>query len=166
MVVDAQIGFGNGCVFPAGPLREPVAAGAARSDLLLSIGGETVDLGLPMVTANLEPIAMGIDWADMRLLAFAGIGRPEKFFATLRGVGADLVATHALGDHQELPDSLMQRLAREAAARDAQLVTTEKDAVRLPEAFRAKVLAVPVRLVFDPLDAFDQALKDLVDRVS
>ncbi len=166
VVVDAARGFGNGRVVPAGPLREPVATGLARADLLLTVGSDAAqarfseryadEIDRPRLQGRLEPLPTGLPLRGMPVLAFAGIGHPEKFFATLREMGADLRATHALSDHQPLPDALMTRMLREATALGAQVVTTEKDAVRLSAALRPKVMTVPVRLRiadWGPLDA-------------
>jgi tetraacyldisaccharide 4'-kinase len=170
IVVDAHIGFGNGRVIPAGPLREPVAAGMRRADLMLSIGdaegqarfserwGDAV--AVPRLEGALVPLATGLPLKGLPVLAFAGIGHPEKFFRTLKHLGAELKSTHALTDHQPLTEQLMARMLREAKGIGAQVVTTEKDAVRLPASLRSQVMTVPVRLGIDdwsPLDAaFDR----------
>ena len=156
LVADAAAGFGNGRLAPAGPLREPVDQGMERADIVLAIGSEEdrdrffaewpETCRKPCIGGTLEPLETGMDWQGLRVLAFAGIGRPAKFYATLRAVGADVVQTHSFDDHQPLPETLLRRMESEASEKGLQMVTTEKDAVRLPHSFQQKVLTLPVRL--------------------
>lgn len=167
VVVDAKRGFGNNRCLPAGPLREPIDAGLARADLVLAIGTKE-DRGsfkdsLPATLnkaagGHLEPLQTGMDWKGTSVLAFAGIGNPAKFFDTLRGLGANLKRAESLDDHQHLSPALLSRLESEARAIGAQLVTTEKDAARLPASFRQKVITLPVRLSIDEGESVASAI--------
>lgn len=170
VVVDAAQGFGNGLCLPAGPLREPVAAGMKRADVVLSLGDAAAQasfaarwqgFGVPHLTGMVEPLQMGMQWQGARVIAFAGIANPGKFFATLRAEGAEILRQVALDDHQPLTEALIRRLELEAMARGAQLVTTEKDAVRLPRHFRAQVLTLVVRLRIADWSALDAAFARL-----
>lgn len=168
MVEDAARGFGNGFAWPLGPLNQRLASGLAAVDVVLTVGPEAAQarfrevwadlLPCPHLAARLEPLPTGMDWQGLDVVAFAGIGAPERFFATLRGLGTNLLRAQALTDHQELTPALMSRLDAEARQRGAQLVTTEKDAVRLPRAFRRKVVSLPVRLELDDWAALEARL--------
>ena len=157
-VVDGGAGFGNGRVLPAGPLREPLARGLSRAQALILVGsdrrGALATLGthgLPVVEANLVP---GHELRSLRerpLVAFAGIGRPEKFFETLTDSGCTLIARYAFADHHRYKPHEVAAIIKQAKERDAVPVTTEKDHVRLPPDTREVVRTLPVTLAWrDP----------------
>ncbi|HLY44445.1 MAG TPA: tetraacyldisaccharide 4'-kinase [Stellaceae bacterium] len=150
VVVDAEYGFGNCRLIPAGPLREPVATGLARADAVVLIGEGELPLGVreaarPVLRATLDAID-GARFAGARVVAFAGIGRPDKFFHTLRELGADLVAAHAFADHHPFTAGDIARLRQEADRAGARLVTTAKDFVRLPPDERAGIAVLEVEI--------------------
>jgi tetraacyldisaccharide 4'-kinase len=151
VVVDAAYGFGNGRVMPAGPLREPVALGLARAGAIVLIGDGPIPSELSMASpqvlrADLAPVN-GDRFRDAALVAFAGIGRPEKFFAALRRLGAQPIATEAFPDHHPYRAGEIIRLRETAAHQNARLVTTKKDWVRLHPDLRdgIEVLEVEMR---------------------
>lgn len=153
LVVDAGYGFGNGSLLPAGPLRESLADGLARSDAVIRIGqGDAAKSygTLPVFQASLRPDPEdAAAFKGQRLLAFAGIGRPEKFFHSLHDTGADLVAMHAFADHAEYTPDRIMRLVEEANRLNALPVTTAKDLMRFPPEARAMVRCLRVDLDFD-----------------
>jgi tetraacyldisaccharide 4'-kinase len=168
VVVDAQTGFGNGRIIPAGPLRENVAQGLARANAVILVGDGSPALpgfGGPILRARLVPVDV-LGLSGTRVLAFAGIGRPEKFFATLRALGAQIVEAREYADHHAYTASEFARMRAKAKAADAELVTTEKDFVRLTPAERQDVRFVPVRAVFDDPAAFDALLDSIAPRAS
>jgi len=167
LVVDGETGFGNGRVMPAGPLRETLARGLSRADAVVLLGpdrqaiGQLVPEQLPVVRASLVPTGAAEDLTGRRVLAFAGIGRPEKFFTTLTQLGAKLVETRAFADHHRFkPDELDAVLAR-AKALAAIAVTTEKDATRLSTTYRQKVTVLPVEVAWQQADLLDRLLERL-----
>ncbi|CBS85902.1 tetraacyldisaccharide 4'-kinase [Azospirillum lipoferum] len=150
IVADGAVGFGNGRLVPAGPLRERVADGLARADALVILGEDRHGLaalagGRPVLKAWLEPDpAAAARLAGRDVLAFAGIGRPEKFFATLEALGARVVERGPFADHHPYRPDEVAALIDRAAATGALPVTTAKDAVRLPPDLRGRVEVLPV----------------------
>ncbi|HVX76319.1 MAG TPA: tetraacyldisaccharide 4'-kinase [Bradyrhizobium sp.] len=141
IVIDSERGLGNGRVFPAGPLRAPLQPQLARTDALIVIGaGKAADpvaaaitgQAKPVLRAHLRPDASSIALLDRsRVLAFAGIGDPQRFFRTLRGCGIDVAAERTFPDHHAFSTAEIEALIVEAGRYGAALVTTEKDLVRL-----------------------------------
>ncbi len=161
LAVDAAAGFGNGRVLPAGPLREPAAAAAARCRAMVLVGdGAAPAVGLPVLRAQLVPRDPE-RFRGRRMLAFAGIGRPGKMFATLAAIGAVTVATRAFPDHHRYRVSELAALA--AAAGGAAMVTTAKDAVRLPREWRARVEVLRVDLAWNDPAAIDSLLDEALE---
>ncbi|HYE00391.1 MAG TPA: tetraacyldisaccharide 4'-kinase [Alphaproteobacteria bacterium] len=167
LVVDGGYGIGNGRVMPAGPLREPMAEGLARADAVVLIGEDERGLAPalggagPLLRARLMPEPGMAAWLkDRRVVAFAGIGRPEKFFATLRGLGAVAVSETAFPDHHPYRPEEVMTLVERAAALGAAPVTTRKDLVRLPREAQAMVHALPVAVAWEEPARLDRLLRD------
>jgi tetraacyldisaccharide 4'-kinase len=157
-VVDGEAGFGNGLCVPAGPLRAPLAAQAPFVRALIVIGGDEAAVQSisqsiprkPILRANLEPDALAAaPLIGREVVAFAGIARPDKFYATLRRVGAQIVATRSFPDHHLFKPREIEALIEDAGARGALLATTEKDRVRLSPKYARAVLTLPVTLRFE-----------------
>jgi tetraacyldisaccharide 4'-kinase len=157
---DEEWPFGDGAVFPAGPMREPLEAGLARADavvLLLPADLAAADPGLvallsgrlagkPILIARLEPAAPPPAGPQ---IAFAGIGKPWKMERALKAAGCELVDFAPLADHEPIAQETLAFLADRAAHLNAGLVTSEKDWARLPPAWRERVTPWPVRARFE-----------------
>ncbi|MBB4304203.1 tetraacyldisaccharide 4'-kinase [Rhodobium orientis] len=170
VVVDAAAGIGNGLVFPAGPLRAPLDTQLQFADAIVAVGAGPVDAelrtiaadyGIPLHAAVLAP-ENGADFEGKRVLAFAGIGRPEKFFESLTACGADVAGT-PFADHHVFTDVEAERLLARAESEGRLLVTTEKDAARMKAAKGAvERLHAASRVLKVSIDFADEGPKALV----
>lgn len=164
VVVDGETGFGNGRVIPAGPLREPVAEGLARADAVVVLGEDkagvagAVPQGMPLLHGHLAPTEESRALDGETVLAFAGIGRPEKFFDTVRALGCKLVEQRGFPDHHPYSYGQAREIIDAAWAKGALPVTTAKDAVRLPPDLRAPVMVVEVEVVWREPALLDEIL--------
>jgi tetraacyldisaccharide 4'-kinase len=170
-VVDGETGFGNGLVIPAGPLRAPVSAQLPFVQALIVLGGDdaaasriaALARGKPLFRASLEPDALAAaPLIGREVVAFAGIARPEKFYATLRRVGAQIVATRDFADHHPYTQREVEALIEEAGRRGALLVTTEKDMARLSARQARAMVALPVTLRFEEPASVRRLLRQAV----
>ena len=148
IVIDGDRGLGNGRVLPAGPLRAPLDVQIARTDALVIVGNGTAATGVaalvaskggPVLTARLTPDETSVaTLRGKRVLAFAGIGDPRRFFRTLRGAGIDVVAEKIFADHHPYVPGEIEALVAQAQRDALTLVTTEKDFVKLAALPQAK----------------------------
>lgn len=178
LVVDASVGVGNGRLIPAGPLREPIDAALAKTSAVIAIGrGHAADglaaraaaRGIPVFRATLRPLPTAA-FDSSRVVAFAGIGRPEKFFRTLREMRLDLAQTVAFPDHHAFTDQDAIELMIRAREEGALLITTEKDAARLLHApagsaraqLAEQVRSLPVELVISDFAMLQDLMTDAI----
>ena len=173
LVVDPAVGFGNGRVFPAGPLREPARAGLDRADAVVFVrsrsdarrqsspsrdgSGQAI---LTAYTALHQPPDGG--WKGRRVHVLAGIARPGKVVDTLTAAGADVVGMSAFPDHHRFSELEAMAGLEAAVAHDAELVTTEKDLTRLPEPVARSALVARIHLVWDDEPALERLLAPIV----
>lgn len=154
VVVDGGYGFGNGHVLPAGPLRESIEAGLARASAVILVGEDKagvasrIEASCPLVRARLHPKDVGA-MAERDVVAFTGIGRPEKFRETLAELGVRIVGWQDFPDHHRFSSEELRQLERQALDKGALLLTTEKDAVRLSPEWRSRIEVLQVAIRWD-----------------
>jgi tetraacyldisaccharide 4'-kinase len=171
LIIDGSYGFGNGRVIPSGPLREPVAAAAARSRAAVLVGedetGALAQLpeGLPVLRARLVPGPEAEMLAGQPVFAFCGIANPRKFFASLQEAGAFIAGRQAYADHYPYDEGDLRDLLSEAENLRATPVTTKKDWVRLPPAYRNRVNVLTIRLEWEEPAAIEGLIDPLAARV-
>jgi tetraacyldisaccharide 4'-kinase len=168
LVVDGHVGFGSGRCIPAGPLREPIARGLARAQAVVLLGEDRVGVtkhfgAVPLLHAALEPETEAGALKGHRVLAFAGIGRPAKFFETLEKLGATLVETRAFPDHHPYTPAEIGHLINAADSHAAALMTTTKDYVRVPAHQRERVIVLRVAVAWEDEGALMRVLAPVVE---
>jgi tetraacyldisaccharide 4'-kinase len=153
LVIDGDYGLGNGKLLPAGPLREPVEDALARSQAVVQVGGEPNALShlgikntIPVFKTFLVPDPTAETILSEPVIAFAGIGRPEKFFSSLRQAGCKVVDTFSFADHHEYTSDEIMKMVEKATAQEAALVTTRKDFVRLSNEAKLMVSVFDIEL--------------------
>lgn len=175
IVIDGDRGLGNGYVFPAGPLRAPLPPQLARTDALIVVGNGTaaqavaavvVALGKPVISAHLKANDVSVaSLRGKRVLAFAGIGDPIRFFRTLRASGIDVVRERSFADHHPFSQTEIETLVNEAKRDALRLVTTEKDLARLRNAeglpcWAKDIMPFAVTLDFDDAEGIRKFVSD------
>lgn len=155
LVIDGASGFGNGHMIPAGPLRTPITSGMEKADIVLLIGADQhnvltrhVPPHKTVLYAAISPVAP--ENPALRYVAFCGIAHPDKFRASLTEAGLKIAAFRAYADHYPYQDEDLETLTRLAEELDARLITTTKDAVRLPARFQndGSFDTLPITLVW------------------
>jgi tetraacyldisaccharide 4'-kinase len=179
IVIDAARGLGNGYVFPAGPLRAPLAVQIARTNALVVIGegnaandvahGVVQRGGLVLRAAFVPDELVVAQLRGQRVLPFAGIGDPVRFFTTLRAHGIEVASQRAFADHHPFTVAEIEALANEAQANALTLVTTEKDFARIKgdpalAAHVARIVPFPVTLRIEDEGALEDFLKERLRR--
>jgi tetraacyldisaccharide 4'-kinase len=167
LVIDGGAGFGNGHVLPAGPLREPVHAAASRSLAAVLIGDDITGAGtqlpasLRVLHARLQPAPELAGLGGRCVVAFAGIGRPAKFFDMLEEAGVTIAHRVAFPDHHFFSAAERARILSLARAIGGPAVTTPKDFVRIPPNERSQFTPIGVSLAWSD----EPALEALLDRM-
>lgn len=147
IVLDISQGFGNGCIIPAGPLRESLSSGLKRTDALIGIGQGEISASKPLFKAKSIPQPLVLP--SNRVVAFCGLGFPQKFYKMLEDLETDLVATHSFPDHYIYKQEDLVRLQKMAKIHNGILVTTRKDALKIPRAWQTSLYILDIDIEFE-----------------
>ena len=156
LIIDANYPFGNGCLFPAGPLREPIKNGIKRANIILLVGNkkERNDTLQKYPVLKEKEIFFGeiVKSEEKKLnnyskyIAFAGIAKPEKFFKTLEKENFQLIKKYSLANHKKFKKDFLKKILNESKNLDAKLITTEKDFVRLPKKYKKFIECLKIEM--------------------
>lgn len=171
MMLDRMRGFGNHALIPSGPLREPIDKALQKTNIIVTTGDiehalpkKLNSIKIPILNARRTLLSQGDSIKGQEVIAFAGIGNPEQFFNMLTNKGADLLETHIFPDHQPYSERIIQRLIKQAQNKNAILVTTEKDMVRIPEQYYSMIYPIlaPLNFCDEDLDILDKIIEEIL----
>lgn len=176
LVIDGEVGFGNGNLIPAGPLRENIATGLLKANAVVIVGKDILNLRntltnvvsktsntpIRIYNAEIKPDAGSQSLQNDKVIAFAGIGRPEKFFNTLIDMSCNIIEKKNFADHHKYSKKEIAKLLNLAEEKNAKLVTTSKDYVRLTTSQQEKIIPVPIRLHWSDRTAIDSIIKPFI----
>jgi tetraacyldisaccharide 4'-kinase len=176
IVIDGEVGFGNGHLIPAGPLREGINAGLSRANAVVIIGEDKKNLKstileinsyrsqkpFQVLTSRLEPDVGSNSFGKKKVLAFTGISRPEKFFNTLIKLGYDIVVKKSFPDHHQYTKKELANLHKTAQIENVQLITTSKDYVRLTMSQQKGISVLPVKIDWGNKVVLDSLLRSVI----
>jgi tetraacyldisaccharide 4'-kinase len=168
VVVDGKIGFGNGFLIPAGPMRETLGTGLKKADLVVIIGEPQADLlkkleGKTIIKSKVIPTNTD-KFFGKKLIAFCGLAYPQKFFDFIKKNGLNLVENHAFKDHHEYSIEDLERLCLEASNKNCKLVTTKKDWVKFPKNFQEKIDYLDIKLDFEDKILIKNLLEKIITK--
>lgn len=151
LVFDGNYGIGNGRLIPAGPLRETFANGIKRADALIIMGKDKHNLsklsGLPTFFAHTEPVQTSI--SNLNVIAFAGIGHPQKFYHTLNRYGFNVIETIDFPDHHFYTRSELEDILTRAQKQNSVVYTTAKDYVKIPSSLQNEFKVLDIAVIWD-----------------
>lgn len=164
LVFDGHYGIGNGKIIPAGPLRETFADGIKRADALIILGKDKHDLAkrtkLPVFFGHTEPVQTTV--GDTDVVAFAGIGHPQKFYHTLQQQGYNVVETIDFPDHHFYSKDELENILQKAKELNAEVYTTSKDFVKIPSLYHKSINMLEIAVVWDKPDELQQFIENKI----
>ncbi len=163
VVIDGEYGIGNGELLPAGPMRESLESAIKRTTFFIIIGQDKQHIEEKLIDHNINVIRAHIveeNQPDInkKYIAFCGLGRPEKFFNSLKNKEYNVIKEISFADHYKYRDDDISKLLSEAEKFDAQLITTKKDLVKIPENYREKIECLNIDIKFYNNEEFKELI--------
>ncbi len=168
LVFDGTVGYGNGYCVPAGPLREELSQGIKRAQAMIIIGDDKQALksqiSLPCFEGKIAAQKPKIKTS--KVIAFAGIGRPEKFFQSLKDLGIEPIETIDFPDHHFYTTQELENLIQKAQDKGCSLITTSKDFVKIPHHLQSHFHVLEITIKWQNAQELSQFIKTSINEIS